>query len=1254
MSNFNLLIVEDQPMDAELMVDALRTAGLDPTWERVETEPAYLEHLTPAPDLILSDYNLPKFDGLRALNLLKERDLDIPFILVSGNMGEELAVRAMRAGAADYLLKDRPARLGQAVLHALEQKRLRDEKKRADEELVKTQQHFRALIEKSADAIVLVDSAGTVLYASPSISRLLGGASDYWLGGNWLNRAHPDDLPTVSNLFAQILLAPCISLTAQFRYQHINGDWLWLEATGTNLLDEPSVRAIVGNIRDITARKRAEESLQESEERFRQLFAASPDAILLLDPTDQASRWPIVDCNQVACQMNGYTREELIGQSIDLLNLEPGTPSERAAYVESIRRTGVLRLEALHRHKDGHIFPVETSTSLINVGGRQLILGIDRDVSERKRAAAEIAQRADQFAALYETARDLSEQNSLQTLLETIVERATTLLGAPEGEIFLYDPAHLDLRVVVVKGSHVPLGMRMQMGEGLAGRVAQTHAPLIVDDYQQWPQRTPQLWNVAITACLTVPMLFGGELIGVLGVNETNLNRKFNETDVRLLSLFASQAASAVHNTRLLEETQQRAAQLSTLNGIGRAISTLQNIDELLELIYHEVQHSLQLDVFYVGLYDVETNQFAYRLMYDEGVPYKEQAGTLLRNTHLGQVVHDATPILLNRTIEELKARAARGRLANVDKPSASLLFVPLQIGQRIIGAMSAQSYTLNAYTQDDLTLLTGIASQAAIAIENARLFEETNQRVVELTVFTRISAKLRMAQSLDEMLPGLLDEMLTVLNAQIGSIWLYDAALDAMKLTVGRDWFPDSPMLLKRGEGIPGHVLATDNLYVATEMKSDPAVLEQMRPSIPVGANGICVPIRAGDDFSGVVFVIIEAPREFTSDEIRLLETLALMGGGTIHRMRLYEQTENQIRFLGALRAIDMAISGSVDLRTTLNILLDQVVTQLNVHASCVLLLNSHTNTLEYAAARGFKTRGVERSRLRVGLGLAGRAALERRTVTVPDLQGAALDAVWSQLVGAEKFVAYYGVPLISKGRVTGVLEIFHREPITPTAEWLNFLDALAGQAAIAIDNATLFQEIQRSNIELALAYDATIEGWSQALDLRDKETEGHSQRVTEGTVALARRMGLTDKELVQIRRGALLHDIGKMGIPDNILLKPGPLTEQEWVVMRLHPVYAFEFLGGITYLRPALDIPYCHHEKWDGSGYPRGLRGQEIPLSARIFAVVDVWDALRSDRPYRKAWEENAIREHLLNEASKQFDPAVVQAFLDMLDSN
>jgi putative nucleotidyltransferase with HDIG domain len=235
----------------------------------------------------------------------------------------------------------------------------------------------------------------------------------------------------------------------------------------------------------------------------------------------------------------------------------------------------------------------------------------------------------------------------------------------------------------------------------------------------------------------------------------------------------------------------------------------------------------------------------------------------------------------------------------------------------------------------------------------------------------------------------------------------------------------------------------------------------------------------------------------------------------------------------------------------------------------------------------------------------------------------------------------------LIAKGQLQGVLETFNRRPMGGGEEQTEFLETLATQAAIAIDNSQLFSDLQRSNFELEMAYDATIEGWSRALELRDLETEGHTLRVTDMTIQLAQEMGVKSADLIHVRRGALLHDIGKMAVPDRILLKPGKLLEDEWEIMKQHTVYAYEMLRPIEFLRPAIDIPYCHHERWDGVGYPRQLKGKQIPLFARLFAVADVWDALTSERPYRKAWTEEEAFEHIVSNADKHFDPQVVELF-------
>lgn len=370
-------------------------------------------------------------------------------------------------------------------------------------------------------------------------------------------------------------------------------------------------------------------------------------------------------------------------------------------------------------------------------------------------------------------------------------------------------------------------------------------------------------------------------------------------------------------------------------------------------------------------------------------------------------------------------------------------------------------------------------------------------------------------------------------------------------------------------------------------------------------------------------------------------------MAANAIHRAALHEQTEQRLQRLAALHAIDEAISSSLDLSVTLGVLLDQVIWQLGVDAADVLWLNPHTHTLEYAARRGFHASYIPHTRLRLNEGLAGEAVRSRKLAFIQNLAQSKERLARQGLLAGEGFVSYYAIPLVAKDEIKGVLDIFQRSELTPDQEWLDFLEALAKQAAIAIDNSLLFSDLQRSNQEIAQAYDTTLEGWVRTLSLRDGETEYHTQRVTEMTLRLANAVDIGEPELEFIRRGSLLHDIGKMGIPDSILLKSGPLNAAEREIIRKHPVYAYELLSPIAYLQPALDIPYCHHEKWDGTGYPRGLKGQEIPLAARLFSVADVWDAIRSNRPYRAAWPLERARRYIKEQSGKHFDPEVVEVF-------
>ena len=565
-------------------------------------------------------------------------------------------------------------------------------------------------------------------------------------------------------------------------------------------------------------------------------------------------------------------------------------------------------------------------------------------------------------------------------------------------------------------------------------------------------------------------------------------------------------------------------------------------------------------------------------------------------------------------------------------------------------------------------------AGQVMGLVGIARNITDRRQRERELEAIAAVSASLRTAQVRSEMVPVVLDELLALLGAAGAALGSRDPVSGERMVELARGaWAGITGRRLgatgqldagRRGGGtglldgaapaalhsaLDGGVFATGQLFVTDDAGADPR-LGQLAAGGQVRAIA-CLPLIAEGRAAGVVWVGRAAP--FSSGDLRLLTAVTNIAANALHRVTLHEQVEQRLERLAALRAIDRAISGSLDLRVVLNVLLDQVVGQLRVDAGAVVLLNPHTRTLDYAAQRGFRSASAERSRGGLTWDHGGRAVLERRLVSVPDTAHPEPGQPALALPPGETFRAYFGAPLLAKGSVVGVLEVYHRTPVRPLPEWLEFLEALAELAAIAIDNARLFDNLQHSNLNLTVAYDATIEGWSRALDLRDKETEGHTQRVTEMSLRLGRALGLSEGELVHMRRGALLHDIGKMGVPDQILLKPGPLSDEEWVTMRRHPVYAYEMLAPIVYLHPALDIPYCHHEKWDGSGYPRGLAGEQIPLAARLFAVVDVWDALRSDRPYRAAWGEERVSAHIRSLVGTHFDPQAAEGFLNLLSA-
>lgn len=521
-------------------------------------------------------------------------------------------------------------------------------------------------------------------------------------------------------------------------------------------------------------------------------------------------------------------------------------------------------------------------------------------------------------------------------------------------------------------------------------------------------------------------------------------------------------------------------------------------------------------------------------------------------------------------------------------------------------------------------------------------------RRERDLEALVDFAAALRKSNNRADIYQTILQGVLDYLHVDGASLAMRSPTDDRLTIecSVGR-WEFMAGRVIEEGHGLSYRVVESGQAELTQLVTPADTINGQQYPD-DVRAAG-AAPLIAEYHTLGALWV--GSRRPIPEEDFRMLRAIADIAAAALQRSLAYEQTQLRLRRVSALHYIDMAISASFDWHVTLNVVLSQAIAMLGMDAAAILTFNPETQLLEYAAGIGFTSGQIERTRLRMGESQAGQVALKREVRYIPDLHHVEDLTIGRFARAGEDFTTYCAAPLVGKGQVKGVLELFHRTAFNPDSEWMDFLEMLAAQAAIAIDNAQLFEDLQQSNSELRQAYDSLIIGWSRAMELRDAETQGHANRLVEHTVRLARRLNLPDTQLSHLRHGVLLHDIGKMGIPDAVLLKPGPLTSAEWEVMRQHPVYAFDLLSSIAYLKPAMDVPYSHHERWDGSGYPRGLQAEDIPLTARIFAVVDIWDALTHDRPYRTAWDKSRAAAYLREQAGVQLDPRAVNEFLAIL---
>ena len=866
-----------------------------------------------------------------------------------------------------------------------------------------------------------------------------------------------------------------------------------------------------------------------------------------------------------------------------------------------------------------------------------------------------------QLAALAQAfISDLDIYATMRSVTELLADLANADAGAlalltEDGQSITY-PYLTDNLPAELKEEKVSRGEQSLIWPIVDGR-----QPLLLDDYGAHPQASPHWAGLNIQAFLGVPILAREKCIGAIGLFRHKGKPPFTPQSLTLITSVGNQAGLAIQNAMLYRQEKILRQRAEVLQEIALDLTGTLDLQQILRRLMEHMRSLVPYGSASIFL----LTKYGLRLVNSQGLPLPGDVDGRFfpaDDPLFAEIRSSGQPLSLNTPAEHPAFQGWGGtqRLCH-------WLGVPLKQRDEVIGYITLDRYEYQPYTDEEISLAETIANHAAAAISQARLFTQTEQHAREWSVLFELSRQFTHQVEPERIAYLACHLAIQHLNASCAWVGLLPAGEKTLRLTAF-----DHQALQESSNPEQVHELHN----TAQELTEQPLMFRAAQSGVPVliedtAADGIldaenrdtlhklqihklaAFSLRHAGQVLGVLVLGSGQEDIFVSERLGFLQSFASQLAVALENARLFADTQRHLEYLQALHTIDMTINSSLDLEVTLGVLVRQLVSQLQVDAVAIFVLEPLSNMLTYQGGEGFRATRPFQERFRLGQGRAGRIALTRQPIYIADLrEKEAAQSYTAALIDEEGFVSYYGAPLIAKGQVKGVLEVYHREVLRPTPQWMEFLNAVTAQAAIAMESATLFKNLERSNFDLLMAYNTTLEGWSRALELRDAETEGHSERVTEMTLRLARTMGISGEKLVHIRRGALLHDIGKMGIPDSILYKPGPLDDDEWEIMRKHPVYAYQLLSPIPYLRPALEIPYCHHERWLGQGYPRGLKGEQIPLAARIFAVVDVWDALSKDRPYRKAWPPEKVRRYIREQAGIQFDPKIVQVFLRMLD--
>jgi PAS domain S-box-containing protein len=951
---------------------------------------------------------------------------------------------------------------------------------------------------------------------------------------------------------------------------------------------------------EVEDRKNAQQALQVSERLYRLLFDSNPQPAWVYDT--ESLRFLVV--NDAAQTEYGYSREEFYGMTIRDIR-PPGELSMLMDNLEQqeseLRRSGPWK----HTRKDGSTLNVEILSHALMFGGKSARLVLVTNITERLKAETALQESEEKYRTVVENADD-----GIAIIQEGAVKYANRRLVEMSGR-----------SIEEILGRHFDIFVHPEERE----KVVQRHARRMAGEDE------PETYETVLARKDTSPVL--AEL--------TTASITYQGAPAQIVIV------RDISKRKEAEQTLHRQLrEMTVLNTVATAAAQATHIDELVERVTTAVGNMLYPDNFGMLLSDANTRTWR---------PHPSYQG-------IGPDDLNSVHLMSEGIVGRVMATGRSARVGDVHKDSTyrqvtpgiqSELAVPIVVNGKIFGCLNAESRTLHAFTDHDERIMGTIADTMSTAIEKIRLLQVEKRRREEAEILYNTTRDLVVERDLSRLLRIIVETAAGMVSAPSAALYLCEPALRqarcAMSFNTPGDY---TGMTLKYGEGAAGKVAETGQPLMIEDYRTWEGRTSLFDNGTQPILSLLAVPLRWQGQVIGVLIIFDNTKvRSFAAEDLRMVNLFANQAAMAVENASLFKEASQRAQEAAVIAEVGRDISETLQLDVILERIAAYAKNLLRARTCAVYLPDTEASRLRAIASLGPSAEEIKLAPVRLGEGVLGDIAVRRVGEIINNIgeDPRAINIPGTEEIPIEHLM---GVPVLSKDQLTGLIAVWR---IGAGAEFsdgeLGFLSSLAGQVAVAIENARLFEDLQRSNLELSLAYDTTLEGWARALELRDKETLGHSRRVTDLTLRLARHLGVPEAELTHIRRGVLLHDIGKMGIPDALLRKTGPLDPAEWDQMRKHPTYAYELLQPIAYLRPALEIPYSHHERWDGSGYPRGLKGTSIPLSARIFMIVDAFDALLNDRPYRLAWPLSEVQEYLHQEAGRLFDPAITEAFLNMM---